>query len=294
MPTETYHIPVRLRCPDCRVDMLDNGCCTTCGRTMALEGGLWNLLPRTLESVKLHEDRVFSEGAADRTHMTSRPWQVIAGRQEIRRFDEELSRLFTDGPWLELGGETCFASAIFKSLHPETVVYASDVSPNSLRFAAQPLSHWFPSAPDAFIALDAENIPFADDTFGSIFALTMMHHLPHPEQMLSEVYRVLRPGGRFVGVDHCVPSHFRPLFAKVAHERAAQYGIQEALLGYTDWTRIFSRSPIPLAALQIYTNPRYQSNPYFALLGKLVDKLPKVVARTLFPTGALVIYEKPQ
>jgi SAM-dependent methyltransferase len=265
-----------------------------CQRTFEPYDGVINGLPLELDAIKSHEDRVFADGTRDRERVAQRPWQTFSGRQEVRRFDEELSPLLTQGPWLELGGETCFASAIWKSLHPNEWAVASDVSPNSLRFAAQPLSQWFPHAPDAFIAMDAENIPFADATFGSIFALTMMHHLPHPEQMLTEVHRVLRPGGTFVAVDHCVPRHFRPLFAKIAHERAMQYGIQEALFSYADWKRILIHSPIPLSALQIYTNPRYQSNPYFALLGKVIDALPKMAARLCFPVGALIVYDKPE
>jgi SAM-dependent methyltransferase len=51
---------------------------------------------------------------------------------------------------------------------------------------------------------DATALPFADDTFDSVGAFTMLHHVPTAAlqiQLLSEALRVLRPGGVLVGSD---------------------------------------------------------------------------------------------
>ncbi len=45
---------------------------------------------------------------------------------------------------------------------------------------------------------DAESIPYDDDTFDLVVGHAVLHHIPDLDQAMSEVLRVLRPGGRFV------------------------------------------------------------------------------------------------
>ena len=45
---------------------------------------------------------------------------------------------------------------------------------------------------------DAERIPYDDNTFDLFVGHAVLHHIPDVEQALSEVLRVLKPGGRFV------------------------------------------------------------------------------------------------
>jgi SAM-dependent methyltransferase len=45
---------------------------------------------------------------------------------------------------------------------------------------------------------DAEQLEFPDASFDFIYSCETMEHLPHPEKMPREIYRLLRPGGRFI------------------------------------------------------------------------------------------------
>ena len=45
---------------------------------------------------------------------------------------------------------------------------------------------------------DARNLPFQDDSFDAAVLVTVLGEIPDQEQALSEVARVLRPGGRLV------------------------------------------------------------------------------------------------
>ena len=49
-----------------------------------------------------------------------------------------------------------------------------------------------------FIVGDCENLPFAEDSFDVVICCESFHHYPNPQDFFNSVYRVLRPGGRFV------------------------------------------------------------------------------------------------
>lgn len=51
---------------------------------------------------------------------------------------------------------------------------------------------------------NAEALPFADREFDAVFNTMSFLHYPHPQQVFSEVSRVLRPNGRFYLVDATV------------------------------------------------------------------------------------------
>ncbi len=51
---------------------------------------------------------------------------------------------------------------------------------------------------------DGARMPFPDEHFASGVSNSVLEHIPHIEEVLSEAWRVLRPGGLFV---FCVPNH---------------------------------------------------------------------------------------
>lgn len=57
----------------------------------------------------------------------------------------------------------------------------------------------------AFVEGDAEKMPFEDDAFDIVTCRIAPHHFPNIEDFISEVYRVLKPGGRFMLNDNVAP-----------------------------------------------------------------------------------------
>lgn len=53
-----------------------------------------------------------------------------------------------------------------------------------------------------FMVGNAEEQPFEDNTFDAVFNTISFLHYPHPEKVLAEVYRVLKPGGNFYLADY--------------------------------------------------------------------------------------------
>jgi ubiquinone/menaquinone biosynthesis C-methylase UbiE len=45
---------------------------------------------------------------------------------------------------------------------------------------------------------DAENLPFKDKVFDFVFSYGVLHHTPDIQKTFDEIYRVLKPGGKFL------------------------------------------------------------------------------------------------
>ncbi|GAB7388168.1 class I SAM-dependent methyltransferase [Bacillaceae bacterium] len=56
-----------------------------------------------------------------------------------------------------------------------------------------------------YVQGDAERMPFGDRTFDLVTCRIAPHHFPDVERFIEEVYRVLKPGGRFLLVDNVAP-----------------------------------------------------------------------------------------
>lgn len=126
------------------------------------------------------------------------------------------------GPVLDLGsGDGHFASVAFE--------HALDVG----------LDPWWGPLVESkqrsnyksLICADGAKIPFPDGYFQSAVSTSVLEHIPHIQQVLDEVGRVVAPGGRFV---FCVPNHrfselllgvqfFQSLGLRGAAERYARF-----------------------------------------------------------------------
>jgi len=49
-----------------------------------------------------------------------------------------------------------------------------------------------------FILGDAENLPFADNTFDTIYSIGVLHHTPNTQKGINEIHRVLKKNGKTI------------------------------------------------------------------------------------------------
>ncbi|MGH2549994.1 MAG: methyltransferase domain-containing protein [Thermomicrobiales bacterium] len=83
-------------------------------------------------------------------------------------------------------------------------VVASDLTPEILHHAKASFEELGLATIETRIA-DAEALPFEDGSFEIVTCRIAPHHFPNPDRFVTEVERVLAPGGRFVLVDSTVP-----------------------------------------------------------------------------------------
>jgi len=97
---------------------------------------------------------------------------------------------------LELGcGNAIFWKARSDKIPPNTKLTLSDFSPGMVDAAKGNTGEL--SFVDEFAVIDAQNIPYNDDTFDIVIANYMLYHVSDIRKALCEISRVLKPSGFF-------------------------------------------------------------------------------------------------
>lgn len=69
-----------------------------------------------------------------------------------------------------------------------------------------------------FLSFDGIAIPFEDNYFDLIYSNQVLEHVRHPEALLTDVHRALKPGGYFVGsVSQLEPFHSQSVWNFTPH-----------------------------------------------------------------------------
>ncbi len=111
------------------------------------------------------------------------PSWIVAGDD----WDEGAARFANAGsaPVLDVG---CGSGSYAARLPPEARWIGVDASPTMLaQVSARPV-----------VQADARRLPFRDGSAGGVVCRNMLYHFDDPREVITEAYRVLRPGGLFL------------------------------------------------------------------------------------------------
>ncbi len=161
--------------------------------------------------------QAIANDAAGRGHVLSKPISTVRDTAAI--FSHiglalEALDLGVGHTVLDFGAGSCWLSAILNRLGAHTI--SMDVSPTALSlgrdvFASDPRIRQ-DLAPE-FIAFDGHRIPLADSSVDRIVCFDAFHHVPNQTEILRELFRVLKSGGRLVlaepGEGHASTDHSR-------------------------------------------------------------------------------------
>ncbi len=115
-------------------------------------------------------------------------------------FSEYRKELLKDvsGDVLEIG----FGTGLNLAYYPESVTKLTVIDPNTgmNRYAKKRIE--FASIPIENKVLGGESLPMNDESFDAVVSTWTLCSIPNIEQALSEIYRVLKLGGKFYFIEH--------------------------------------------------------------------------------------------
>ncbi|MCH2185859.1 methyltransferase domain-containing protein, partial [Myxococcota bacterium] len=139
--------------------------------------------------------------------------ELLTASSAYRKMMEEQIVCLDGEPGLQIAdlgagtGALAIALATSPSWFGPTTVYAMDYVRPALRRASErlgqrdPKSHAIALRPvetNLDLSPGGPGIPAADKTFDRVMASLLIGYLAHPERLLAEMFRILRPGGRMV------------------------------------------------------------------------------------------------
>ncbi|HTF21908.1 MAG TPA: methyltransferase domain-containing protein [Chryseolinea sp.] len=97
---------------------------------------------------------------------------------------------------LEIGcGRGGFSNHMLREFNNIEMLYACDYSDSAL---AQGKANFPPAQNIRWQKEDIQRLTFEDQTFDVIVSCETIEHVPHPMKALEEIYRALKPGGKFI------------------------------------------------------------------------------------------------
>lgn len=106
--------------------------------------------------------------------------------------------------------------------YPDALVVGVDINPADLRTAQQRYQQWSAVADDVscfFAVADGFVLPFADHCFDVIICSEVLEHIHGYQQLLVEILRVLKPGGKLaVSVPRAWPEKICWRLSRAYHE----------------------------------------------------------------------------
>jgi phosphatidylethanolamine/phosphatidyl-N-methylethanolamine N-methyltransferase len=103
------------------------------------------------------------------------------------------------GRLLEVGVGTGLSLPLYK---PDLKVTGIDFSEDMLEKARQRVQDNNLDHIEALRQMDARQLDFPDATFDTVSAMHVLSVVPDPEQVMGEIARVLKPGGKLVVTNH--------------------------------------------------------------------------------------------
>jgi SAM-dependent methyltransferase len=132
-----------------------------------------------------------------REQVVPRLADVMLGTKEVRGHRQRVVSGLR-GAVVEIG----FGSGLNVPLYPKGVetVYAVDPSAVGRRLAAKRVAS--SPVPIQFVGLDGQELPLGDESVDAALSTFTLCTIPEVTRALSELHRVLRPGGRFHFLEH--------------------------------------------------------------------------------------------
>ncbi|MBI2603643.1 MAG: class I SAM-dependent methyltransferase [Deltaproteobacteria bacterium] len=114
--------------------------------------------------------------------------------------------------------------------------------------------------------IDGKKLPFEDESFDVVFSKSVIEHIHDTDTLLSESYRLLKPGGINIIMTPDWSTHYRNFFDDYTHVKPfTKMGLDDVVLAH-DFTILESRYFRQL--------PFLWARPYFRVFSDILELLP--------------------
>jgi len=221
----------QLICPNCRSLLTgtdDSYLCKECSSEFKIENGIPVFLPSSLDKATKGEIEMWDRTDARRAGAEGPIWKIFVRKgPAILEFLDGLNYFNLEGKVLEIGGGSCWASAVVKYYYPSSEVYATDVSLSAL-IRAKEYARLFNVEIDKYMAIDAQSTPFPN-YFDTIIGCSILHHLPSLSKGVAEIFRILKPNGVYFGQGEPMATRFVQWLARISKVKYAEEVLEYAI-----------------------------------------------------------------
>lgn len=168
-------------------------------QTSHTETGLLARVEEFNQAAEKQWQEIASE-ASGRAHVLGKPLSTVRETPEVLyRVGLVLEALDLGAGHvvLDFGAGSCWLSAILNRLGCRTI--SVDVSATALALGAEAFELDARQRPDldpTFLPYDGHRIPLPSESVDRVVCFDAFHHVPNQREVLGEIYRVLREGGR--------------------------------------------------------------------------------------------------
>jgi ubiquinone/menaquinone biosynthesis C-methylase UbiE len=200
--------------------------------------------------------------------------------------------LIPGGEGLEIGAGTCWFTAELSKMSQVTVAHALDFSEVLLTDVAPEIVRRRNGQLEKirFHVGDFHRLPFADASLDFVAADAALHHTDDLPAVLAEAFRVLKPGGRLLGIhEPGVPALLTPFnrFLVVKHgEHEKDFGIIENIYAESVWRDFFEAAGFNVRFLRFFGR---RGN----WRAKLVARTPLLLLNGLLFWSKVIVATKP-
>jgi len=103
----------------------------------------------------------------------------------------------SSGTALEIGPGPGYLGLEWLKKTSDTKLVALEISQNMIEMSKKNAGEYNLASRVQYVPGDAKSMPFEDDYFDSVFTNGSLHEWDKPEQIFNEIYRVLKPGGKY-------------------------------------------------------------------------------------------------
>lgn len=182
-------------CPNCKTEMNLPLC--SCGYAVPCENGIWQLSNMPDIITQGDGDKYIGYEFIGESYSGSRKYTI---EERDRLFAQEVSQETGEGVFLDLAcGDGCFTvpCASFG-----TKIIAGDISNAMLSILQKKAEYNHISLGNVTLCrMNALEIPLTDNSVDTVVANSVLHLISNPEKVVSEIYRVLKKGGKFICKD---------------------------------------------------------------------------------------------